>query len=140
MAEPLPLPPYQTPTSGLDRVRALIQALLLYIGARGKLFQIEAGEAGGKLAGVAIGAVVGLAALAGAWLLLVPAAIGFAVRRYDQPWEYVAGAVGGVHLLVAVIFLLRIRSRLRGLKLFEESLNQFERDRSWVGHKETQPK
>ncbi len=140
MAEPDPLPLSPTTASGFDRLRELVQALLRYFAARGLLFQIEAKEAGTQLVAVVIGAIVGLAALAGAWLLIVPAAIGFAVRRYDQPWEYVAGGVGAAHLLVALIFLLRMRSRLRGLKLFEESLNQFERDRSWVGHKETQPK
>ncbi len=141
MAEPAPLPPsFQEPASGLDRLRALLQALLLYVVARGQLFQIEAKEAGTQLVSIVIGAVVGVAALAGAWLLVVPAAIGFAVRHYDLPWEYVAGGVGAAHLLVAGLFLLRLRNRLRGLKLFEESLNQFERDRAWVGHKETLPK
>ena len=140
MAEPAPQPPSEVTASSADRVRALVNVLLRYVAARGRLFQIEAQEAGVQLAAVTVVGVLGIGTLAGAWLLLIPAAIGFAARQLHQPWEYVAGAVGAVHLLFAMIFLLRLRALLRRLKLFEESLNQFERDRSWVANNETQPK
>lgn len=123
----------------VDHVRGLVNVLLRYVGARGKLFQIEFQEAGSKLVGIVIAIVIGLGALAGAWLLLMPALVWFIADWLHKPWAYVAAAAGGLHLLVAVIFFLTVRARLRGLKLFEESLNQFERDRSWVTSKETQP-
>ena len=140
MAEPSPSPPAEPPVSTTDRLRSLIAVLLRYVAARGKLFQIEANEAGSHIAGVAVLLVIALGALAGAWCLLVPAAIWFAAQKLHQPWEYVAGAAGAAHLFLAFIFLLRVRSRLRRMKLFEESLNQFERDRAWVASNETQPK
>ena len=123
----------------MDRVRGVVQAVLRYAAARGKLFQIEAQEAGSHLAMAALMAVTGLGALGGAWLLLMPAAVSFAAKRLQQPWESVAAGVGAVHLLVAGVLLLCLKRRLQRLKLFEESLNQFEKDRSWVAN-ETQPK
>ena len=139
MAEPAPPPPSEPPVSSADRLRSLVGVLLRYVAARGKLFQIEAQEAGVVLAGVAVLLVLGLGALAGAWCLLMPAVVWFASQKLHQPWEYVAGAVGGLHLFFALIFMLRLRGRLRRMKLFEETLNQFERDRSWVASNETQP-
>ncbi len=138
MAATSPLPPAAA-GSGLKRVRGLVQALLRYVAARGHLLQIEAQEAGSRLASVAIMAVIGLGALGGAWLLLVPAGVFCLARWMGWPVEYVAGIAGGIHLLLALIFLLGLKMRLRKLKLFEETLNQFEKDRSWVAQ-ETQPK
>ena len=140
MAEPAPSPPTQAPVTSSERLRSLIGVLLRYVAARGKLFQIEASEAGAQLASITVILVIALGALAGAWCLLVPAAVWFAAQKWHQPWEYVAGAAGAAHLLLAFIFLLRLRSRLGRMKLFEESLNQFERDRAWVASNETQPK
>ena len=133
------MPPPEAPVSNMDRVRGLAQALLRYVAVRGKLFQIEAQEAGGQLATVAIMGVIGLGALGGAWLLLIPAAISYIAGKWHQPWEYVAAGAGAAHLFVAMILLLGLKHRLQRLKLFEESLNQFEKDRTWVAH-ETQPK
>ncbi len=140
MAEPAPSPQAATTAPSVDHVRGLVNVLLRYVGARGKLFQIEFQEAGSKLVGILIAIVVGLGALAGAWLLLMPAAVWFIADWLHKPWAYVAAAAGGLHLLVALAALLWVRARLGGLKLFEESLNQFERDRSWVTSNETQPK
>ena len=140
MAEPAPLPPSETTASTADRVRSLIGVLLRYVAARGLLFQIEAREAGTHLAAIAVLLVLGLGALAGAWLLLVPAAVWYVAGQLHRPWEQVAAAAGGLHLFLALVFLLLLRGRLSRLKLFEESLNQFERDRSWVARNETQPK
>jgi len=131
--------PLEATVTGTDRVRSLIGVLLRYVAARGKLFQIEAQEAGTHLAGVAVLLVLGLGMLAGAWCLLVPAGVWFAAQKLHQPWEVVAAVAGGAHLLLALIFLLRLKGRLSRMKLFEESLNQFERDRSWVASNETQP-
>jgi uncharacterized membrane protein YqjE len=133
------MPPPEAPVSNLDRVRGVVQAVLRYVAARGHLFQIEAQEAGSHLAAAVIMAVIGLGALGGAWLLLVPAAVSYAARQWHQPWEYVAAGAGAAHLLIAMVLLLGLKRRLRRMKLFEESLNQFEKDRSWVAH-ETQPK
>lgn len=124
----------------MDRVRGVVQAVLRYVAARGHLFQIEAQEAGSHLASAAIMAVIGLGMLGGAWLLLMPAAVWYAAQKLHQPWEYVAAGVGAAHLLIALILLLSLKKRLQRLKLFEESLNQFEKDRSWVARAETQPK
>ena len=140
MAEPVPQPPPGEPVSTFERVQGLAVVLLRSVSARGRLFQIEAQEAGSNITGIVVLAVMGLGFLAGAWLLLVPTAVWFAAQQTHQPWEYIAGGAGAAHLLLALIFLLRLRGRLRRLKLFEETLNQFERDRSWVADREKQPK
>jgi hypothetical protein len=39
-----------------------------------------------------------------------------------------------VHLLLALLLLAGFKVRLRGLRLFEETFNQFRRDREWLTH------
>ena len=81
MAEQAPTTPSAPTASSTDRVRALVSVLLRYVAARGKLFQIEAQEAGTLLAGVAVLLVLGLGMLAGAWCLIMPAAVWYAAQR-----------------------------------------------------------
>ena len=129
------------PTSSLatQRLRGLAQAGLAYAEARGKLFQIEAEEAGyhagiiGRAAGIGAGAIVG------AWLLLVPAVISLVAKKLEQPWEYVAAALGALHLIIGLALLLRLKARWPQMRLFEESLNQFQKDREWIAGNQKPP-
>lgn len=126
-----PEPDAPTPS----RLRGLAEAGLLYFEARSRLFQIEAQEAGTK-AGRAV--VLGLGALgflAGAWLLLMPVAVWGLSQWLKVPWPYVAAGLGGAHLLAGGILALMLRRTCARLKPFEETINQFQRDREWIaGH------
>jgi threonine/homoserine efflux transporter RhtA len=121
------------------RLRGLVQAGLAYAMARGKLFQIEAQEAGQHAS--QLGLTTGLAAgsLIGAWLLLLPAIVSLTAKKLDQPWEYVALALGVLHLIISLLLLQRVKARLPQLKLFEESLNQFQKDREWIAGNQLPP-
>jgi uncharacterized membrane protein YqjE len=113
-------------------VRGLAQAGLLYLEARGRLFQIEAQEAGQKLSRVVVLAVVALVFLVFAWLLLMPVAVFTISELGGWSWKRVAAVMGGFHLFIGFGCLLRLRSVAKGLRLFEESINQCHRDRECV--------
>lgn len=136
-----PLPP---PTPGPEgHVRGLVQAGLRYIEIRGQLFQIETQEAGSHVSKVASRGILALGCLMVAWLLAMPAVVVLAAD-YLKPywpwarWEYVALGLAGLHLIFGFLFLLAAKSRWQRVRLFEESLNQFKKDREWVA-KNQQP-
>ena len=82
---------------------------------------------------------IGAGAIIGAWLLLVPAGVSLLAKKLNQPWEYVAAALGGLHLLIGGVLLLRLKSRLPQVRLFEESLNQLQKDREWIAGNQQRP-
>lgn len=124
--------PPQGPSSRNSRLRDILQTLALYAGARGRLLQIEAHEAGTRLAGVVVAFLLMAGAFAGAWLLVAPALIWWLSQHYQWPWHYVALGAAGIHLMAGTACALAVRVKLAQLRLFEESLRQFEHDRSWL--------
>ena len=137
--------PSSAQDSGTDsRVRGLVQAVLRYIGARGKLFQIEAQEAGSHVSKVSVRGVIALGCLLVAWLLSIPAIVSLGAE-YLKPyapwmrWEFMALILAGAHLFFGFIFLMDAKRRWGRVRLFEESLNQFEKDRAWVAHNQQPP-
>jgi len=132
-------------SGGEGRVRGLVQASLRYVGARGKLLQIEAQEAGTHISKVGSRGILALCCLIVAWLLSMPAIVSLGaefLKRYWvwMRWEYLALAMAGGHLFFAFIFLVAAKSRWNKARLFEESLNQLEKDRQWVAHSQLPPK
>jgi uncharacterized membrane protein YqjE len=118
--------------SGTDRVKALVQAALLYADARAQLLQIEAQEAGQHLRSVIVALLLVIAAIAGAWLLLMPAAIFWLAERFQLPWTTLAFGIGALHLLVGGIAGMKLWRRLGRTRLFEESIQQLQNDRAWL--------
>ncbi len=120
-----------------SHVRGFVQAGLRYTEARGKLFQIEAQEAGSHVARVGASGLLAIGCLAVAWLLAMPAVV-VLLAEWLQPrwtwlrWEHVALGLAAVHLLLGLIFFSAARNRWRRVRLFEESLNQLQKDREWV--------
>jgi uncharacterized membrane protein YqjE len=121
----------------VDRVRSLMVTSLSYVGARGKLLQIEAQEAGAASTAVLVRLLIGLGMIVAAWLLLMPCAVYYAAQTLQCPWPWVAASLGAAHFLIGIICLVVARNRWSQVALFEETLNQFEKDRQWVGQ---QPK
>lgn len=123
------------PPASPSRLRGLAHAGLLYFEARSRLFQIEAQEAGGKLARVLVLAGCAAVLLVCAWMLLMPVAVWLIAKKTGWPLEQVAAALGGAHLLLGAALVLRLRSVGARLRLFEETINQTQRDREWIrGH------
>ncbi len=113
-------------------LRGLAEAGLLYFEARSRLFQIEAQEAGTKAGRAVVLGLGALAFIAGAWLLLMPVAVWGLSQWLQVPWPYVAAGLGGAHLLAGGILGLLLRRACARLKPFEETINQFQRDREWI--------
>jgi predicted MFS family arabinose efflux permease len=53
-------------------------------------------------------------------------------ERTGWHWARVALVGAAVHLMLGFILLLLLKMRLKRLRLFEESFNQFRRDREWL--------
>jgi uncharacterized membrane protein YqjE len=116
----------------VSRIKALLRALALYAEARGRLLQIETQEAGVKFSSLLVLAAILSGFLLCGWLMAVPALIWMIAQSQGWPWHLVALSVAGLHLFFAFIALLRLLSRLRRLTVFEETFNQFQRDREWL--------
>jgi uncharacterized membrane protein YqjE len=116
----------------LSRLKSLLRALALYAEARGRLLQIEAQEAGVQLTAMLVLAAIASGCLLCGWLLAVPALVWIVSHMQGWPWWQVALAAAGLHLFFGLIFLLRLRTMLRRLQVFEETFKQFQRDREWL--------
>jgi uncharacterized membrane protein YqjE len=113
-------------------VTGFLRSLALYIEARGRLLQIEGQEAGARLSSVTGHFILTLASLVIGWMLATPALIWIIAERSGWHWAKVALCGAGAHLFIGFILLLFLKARLKRLRLFEETFNQFRRDREWL--------
>ena len=120
------------PESPPPSPRGLSEPLLRYLEARGFLLSIEAQEALQFVIGVGILAGIGAAAAFMGWVLLTAALVSVIMERAGWHWVKAVTVLGGAHMLLALIFLVAMRSRLRGLRFFKETLNEFKKDRAWL--------
>jgi uncharacterized membrane protein YqjE len=121
-------------TEERPRVTGLLRAVALYIEARGRLLQIEGQEAGARLSGSVGFFMVTLACFIIGWLLAAPALVWLISQRMSWEWPYVALAAAALHLVAGLILLVMLKTRLRGLRIFEETFNQFRLDREWLAN------
>ena len=126
------MPEPSSPSSEGGQVRGLLVTLLRYAEARGKLFKIESQEASQLVAQLISRIITATVLLTVAWLLAVPALVSLIAEALHRPWQQVALAGAGLHLLIGIGFLNAARRRWRQAELFEESLNQFQKDREWA--------
>ena len=117
----------EAPTSLL---RGLTQTLAAYVAARLRLAEIESREAAAHLLVVLVLAGLTGGLLLTAWLIAMPALVWVAAQQVGWEWYRMAFAFAALHMLAALIGLATLRSRLRRLRLFEETLKQFEKDRA----------
>ena len=110
----------------------LLRALALYMEARGRLLCIEGQEAGMHLSGLIGLFMLALGALIIGWMLAAPALVWIIAESNGWPWTRVALAGAGIHLFLGLLFLGGLKLRLRKMPLFQESLQQFQRDREWL--------
>lgn len=116
----------------VSRLKSLLRALALYAEARGRLLQIEAQEAGSKFTSTLVLAAVLSGCVLCGWMLAMPAIIWLIAQSQNWPWHFVALGAAAAHLFMGFIFLLMLLLRLRRLRVFEETFNQFQRDREWL--------
>lgn len=111
------------------RLKSLLRAVALYMEARGRLLQIEAQEAGGKLSTVLVVSVLLAGSLLCGWLLALPALVWLVAESQGWHWSRVALGAAGLHFFLGLVLLGFLKARLRRLKIFEETFHQFQRDR-----------
>ncbi len=128
-SEPPPEPSIMPPASS---ARGLLQATVNYLEARGQLLQIEAKEAASTLSRSGRAWLIAAAAFVIGACTLIPAAISLSARLLRIPWEYLALGIAGFLFVIGMIFLSVALRRSRGLRPFEESINQFREDRAWL--------
>lgn len=123
-----------TPPNNEEHASApgLLHSLAHYVEARGRLLQIEAQEAGLRVSNLVGMLVLALGGIFIGWMLAAPALVWMIAERSGWPWAHVALAGAGIHLFIGLIFLLGLKSRLRGLRLFDETFQQFRADREWL--------
>ena len=123
-----------TPPAPEERASAtgLLRAVALYIEARGRLLHIEGQEAGNRLTNLSGMFMLAFAAFVIGWMLAAPALVWIIADSNGWHWTRVALAGAGIHLFLGVLLLAGLKSRLRGMQLFEETFNQFRRDREWL--------
>ncbi|MCF7784903.1 MAG: phage holin family protein [Prosthecobacter sp.] len=123
-----------TPPAPEERASAtgLLRAVALYIEARGRLLHIEGQEAGSRLINLTGMVMLAFAAFGIGWMLAAPALVYIIAESNGWPWTRVALAGAGIHLFLGLLLLAGLKSKLRGMQLFEETLNQFSRDREWL--------
>ncbi len=110
----------------------LLRAVALYIEARGRLLHIEGQEAAGRVSGLTGMFMLSLTAFIIGWMLAAPALVWMIAESYGWHWTRVALGGAGIHLFLGLLLLAGLKNRLRGMQLFEESFNQFRRDREWL--------
>jgi hypothetical protein len=130
--------PPETPGNA-EHVRGLLATLLRYAEVRGKLFKIESQEASSHVSHLLSRIIIGTLLLTVAWLLAVPALVMLIADAMQRPWQQVALVGAGLHLLFGVGFLNAAKRRWQQVSLFEESLNQFQKDREWASRHQTPP-
>jgi uncharacterized membrane protein YqjE len=123
-----------TPPAPEERASAtgLLRAVALYVEARGRLLHIEGQEAGSRLTNLSGMFMLAFAAFGIGWMLAAPALVYIIAESNGWHWTRVALAGAGIHLFLGLLLLAGLKSRLRGMQLFAESLNQLSRDREWL--------
>lgn len=125
------IPPATPPPAGIPDVPTNWRtALADLIGARLALIQLELRQAAAS--GVKRGLFFGAAALLllFTWILMVAGVIGAISDKNGFPWYWVALVAGGIHLLLAVIFLMV--AKRPGSKAFPHTAEEFKKDRAWL--------
>ncbi len=131
MDAPPPENPHPHPSGGAPS-RGLSEPFLRYLEARGVLLSLEAQEALGQ--GLRLLVFVGIACscLFVAWLLLTGLAVDLLMKQAQWSWQQAVGALGGLHLFLAVLFLLAVKNRLASMRWFGDTINEFKKDRAWL--------
>lgn len=122
-----------------SRLKSLLRALALYVEARGQLLQIEAREAGTRLATLILAATLTAGSLLAGWLLALPALVWLLAKALARPWWQVALGVAALHFLAAVTGAVILAALLRRMRVFDETFRQFQKDREWISGTHEQP-
>ncbi len=114
--------------------RKLPASVLRYLEARGVLVTIEAQEAFQQiLRALALGTVAVVLSFTG-WLLVMAGVVALLVAKTGWSWMKASVLVGGAHVLLGVLLFMLLMKRLTRTRWFEQTMNEFGKDRKWLAH------
>jgi uncharacterized membrane protein YqjE len=124
-----------------SHAREMLIGLLSYLKARLELAGAESRDALTQIGGVLLLAAIALTlTLAGYLLLCLAVVFGLAVLFSSTfSWIWIAGALGGIHMLGAWLILRGARGLLKK-PMFPLSLEEFRKDESWLKSTATKPR
>ena len=105
-------------------------ALADLVGSRAALIQLELSQAAQSGTKKAILFAAAAILLLFAWAAIAAGAIGAISAEKGWPWYWVALSAGGIHLLLALIFITV--AKRPGPAAFEITRAEFKKDREWL--------
>ncbi len=130
-----PSPHAAEETGRPSALRELAQTILRYTEARLRLAEIESREAGSRIGSIIFFTILSAGSLLTAWLIAAPALIWLISQQTGWHWHQVALIAAALHLLAALFCLAVLKFKLRRMRLFEETLRQFQKDRACLAPK-----
>lgn len=123
-------------TGFIGSLVALASALADFFESRAALFATESKAALVQFVLVAVCLVAGLLFFAFGYVFLLATAVVAIAHLANVSWLWTALAAAGLHILIALIFLL---IALRGIKrpIFRETATELKKDREWLKNLET---
>ncbi|HET9856486.1 MAG TPA: phage holin family protein [Chthoniobacterales bacterium] len=123
-------------TGFIGSLVALASALADFFESRAALFATESKAALVQFVLVAVCLVAGLLFFAFGYVFLLATAVVAIAHLANVSWLWTALAAAGLHILIALIFLL---IALRGIKrpIFRETAAELKKDREWLKNLET---
>ncbi len=106
------------------------EALVGLVTSRIALIQLESKDAARDGAKRAVLVLITLGCVFFGWILLLAATVSLIAGAFGWPWDRVALALGGIHLLVAFICLKMAKPS--GNPTFPITRAEFQKDREWI--------
>jgi len=129
--EPAPSESRARPTGLIGSLFALASALADFFESRSALFATESKAALVQFILAAICLVGGLMFFAFGYVFLLAAAVVAIAQLANVSWLWVALAAAGLHLLIAVCFLVTARLAVKK-PVFPETTAELKKDREWL--------
>ncbi len=126
------------PVSHAASTHRLATAILKYLEGRSLLLGIETREALQQVFTVFIGLALGAIAVFAAWLLLATSLAGSLSVHLGWSWMKATAIVGAAHIPIALTAALVAWNRLTTVRWFADSLNELNKDRTWLKTQTTQ--
>jgi len=113
-------------------------ALACLVSSRISIIQAESKDAAATGARKAVLVVVAALCVLFTWILVLAGAVGAISSATAWTWYHVAFAAAGLHLLIAVIAVLIVKSK--SAPPFPITRAEFEKDREWLNRLNKKPK
>ena len=124
------------PAGFIGSLVALVSALADFFESRAALFATESKAAAVQFVLVAICLIAALLFFAFGYIFLLATAVVAIAHAANVSWLWTALAAAGLHILIALIFLLIARSGIKR-PIFRETTAELKKDREWLKNLET---